>query len=479
MRAGSVRKNEIHEMKINGYTSTGDGIGRIDGLAVFVPYTIAGERVLVKILKVKKTYAYGKLIEVIEPSPERIEPVCSVFGKCGGCMLQHMSYEEELRFKLQKVSDVFSRIGGLDFTITEIIGAQEQYGYRNKVSIPVRQDKDGHLTCGFYARNSHRVVEYDTCYISDPILEKIAQSIITYLKKNKFEAYNEQCGHIRHLYLRKSSLDEIMVCIVVNEKKELSSLTDHIKSLDSRIVSIAENVNTLQNNVILGREMNILWGKETITERIFDLKIELSPQSFLQINHSQMEKLYQLALAFSQVTEQDTVLDLFCGTGTISLCFAQKAKKVYGVEIVEEAVKNAKRNAELNQIENASFFAGDTEKVIEKFKDKKIDIVVLDPPRQGSSRETIEVITQFIKPERVVYVSCDPGTLARDLRLFSEQGYQMSSGACVDMFPETGHVETVCQLVLRRSPVHINIDVNVEELVQDKRGQATYEQIKE
>ncbi|MBE6007830.1 MAG: 23S rRNA (uracil(1939)-C(5))-methyltransferase RlmD [Lachnospiraceae bacterium] len=445
-----VEKNKIYTAIINDIGETGMGIGKIDGFTVFADGALPGEEVKVLVMKVKKNYCYGKVMEIVNKSPYRCEAVCPVFKKCGGCQIMHLSYKGQLEFKTKKVKDCIERIGGLKgVEVLPALGAKEPLFYRNKAQFPVGDGK-----IGFYAKHSHNIIDTDKCYIQAPVNEAVLNAIKGYMADNKVSAYDEKTGRglIRHIFTRLGkTTGEIMVCLVVNGKKlpNEKDLVERIKDIDG-VVSVMININKESSNVILGRDSRLLWGKDRIRDLIGEVKYDISHLSFYQVNPEQTRVLYEKALSLADLKGGETVMDIYCGIGTISLFLAQKAKKVYGVEIVDAAIEDAKKNAELNNMTNTEFYVGKAEEVIPRlYKDGvRADVVVVDPPRKGCDINVINTIIDM-KPERVVYVSCDPSTLARDLKLLVEGGFEIKEVQPVDQFPQTVHVETVCLLEKR------------------------------
>lgn len=447
-----VVKNELYEMMIDDLGSNGEGIGRIDGFAIFVEGGLPGERVKVAILQVKKSYGYGKIIEIIKRSPDRVAPRCGVAKYCGGCQLQHLSYEGQLMYKTKKVKDELERIGGQkDVIVQPILGMEDPWRYRNKAQFPVGAGKEG-AEIGFFSKRSHHIVDTDVCLLQDACNDEITAVVRAYMAEYNVPAYHEgrHDGIIRHVLTRIGrNSGEIMVCIVVNGKKIPHSheLVEKLKAIEG-VASVVMNENRQRTNVILGRRVTVLWGKETITDSIDGIQFEISPLSFYQVNPAQTEVLYKKALELADLTGEETVLDLYCGIGTISLFFARKAKTVCGVEIVEEAVNDARRNAEKNGMTNVTFEVGAADDVVAKmFRNRgvPVHVVVVDPPRKGCEPELLETIVS-LAPEKVIYVSCNPATLARDLIVLCEAGYQVREVQPVDQFPMTVHVECVVKL---------------------------------
>ena len=512
-----MEKNQEYIVKIEDMSLEGEGVGKVDGYALFVKDTVIGDEVRVKVIKTKKTYGYARLIDVISPSPYRKQARCPIARKCGGCNLQELNYDEQLKFKRGIIQNNIRRIGGLtNVKVQPVIGMKEPYFYRNKSQFPVGEDKDGNIRIGFYAGRTHSIIETDTCYIGSPVNEPIVGAVREFMEENKIKPYNEikHTGIIRHILIRCGyTTGEIMVCLVINQsklphadklaekllgldfsgvmgngqiwKKEQSvhgktadcgqSMADvervtsgeQIANADNsgnmhghkhenswHIKSIMLNVNTKNTNVILGDECKTLWGTPYIEDYIGDIKYRISPLSFYQVNPVQTRKLYQTALDYAELTGNETVWDLYCGIGTISLFLAKQAKKVYGVEIVPQAIEDARENARLNNIENAEFFAGKAEEVLPDFYAKEserlghkltADVIVVDPPRKGCDEALLATMVQM-EPEKIVYVSCDSATLARDLKYLCGNGYEVQRCVGCDMFPQTGHVETVCLL---------------------------------
>ena len=480
------RKNDIVTLEIVDCGTDGEGIGKADGFTVFVKDAVIGDTVTAKIIKAKKNYGYGRLMEILKPSPYRVEPVCPSARQCGGCQLQAVSYEEQKVFKEKKLRGHLERIGGFrDLPMEPMIGMDEPYHYRNKAQFPVGRNKEGRIITGFYAGRTHAIIENRDCALGIPQNKEILDIVIAHMEKYGIAPYDEMTGKglVRHIFVRYGFFTgELMVCLIINgqdlpHQKELIEKLREIPGM----ASISLNINKKRSNVILGDKVKTIWGQEYITDKIGDISYEISPLSFFQVNPKQTWKLYSKALEYADLHGEETVWDLYCGIGTISLFLAQQAKFVRGVEIVPAAIDDAKRNAQINNIENVEFFVGKAEEVLPREYEKNgvyADVIVVDPPRKGCDEMLLKTILKM-QPKRVVYVSCDSATLARDLRFLCDNGYELKKVCGVDQFPQTVHVETVCQLVLRKPAVHINIDVDVEELVQDKRGMATYGQIKD
>ena len=447
-------KNQLITLTIEDITDTGEGIGHADGITVFVNRAIPGDVCKVRILKAKKTYAIGKVEELLEAAPSRIEPECPQAARCGGCQLSYMSYEEQLRLKQKKVQDCIRRIGGFtDFEVSPIIGMEKPYAYRNKGQFPVGVGSDGKPVLGFYAGRTHRIVPTDGCGMLWPGHEAILTAVREWMEENRVPAYSEETGKglVRHVLMRKGfATGETAVCLVINGEKIPSG--DRLWKKLSEIpgmVGLSLNVNRANTNVILGDRLLPLFGNPCITDRIGDVSFEISPMSFYQVNPVQTKVLYDTALAFAGLTGSETVWDLYCGIGTISLFLAKAAKQVFGIEIVPEAIENAKKNAAANAIANAEFFVGAAEEVFPKLVSEsdryRADVIVVDPPRKGCDAKLLETMLTMA-PSRIVYVSCDPATLARDLKILCAGGYRLSKVQPVDQFPGSVHVENCCLL---------------------------------
>ena len=443
-----LKENSIYTGTVEGYSSEGLGIVRLDGAVVFVPRTVRGEEIDLRITKVMKTCAAGEVVKLRKASPERTKPECPYFGQCGGCDFQHMSYTEELRAKRQRVQDALTRLGGTDLQVEEILGAKDPTHYRNKSQYPVGPGG----TIGFYKARSHQVVGVDCCLIQSEASDKTAKAVGDWMRRYKISAYDERTGKglVRHIYVRVNRKGESLCCVVANGKQlpREPELVAFIRAAAPRTVGVVLNTNTKKGNVILGEKYRTLWGQDFLMDTLCGLRFKLSVPSFYQVNRDQAEVLYGKALEFAGLTGEETVLDLYCGTGTITLCMAAKAKQVIGAEIVPPAIADAKENAARNGIENAEFFCGDAADIAAKLEQDGLrpDVITVDPPRKGLSPEVIASVAAM-GPERVVYVSCDPATLGRDVKLFAELGYQAVRACAVDMFPGTRHVETVAELV--------------------------------
>ena len=447
-------KNQVCTAEITALTSEGSGVCRIDGMAVFVPETAVGDVCEVKIVKVLKSYAYGIVEKIVKPSDDRIENSCPVYKKCGGCLLRHISYDAECRTKNDIVRDAFQRIGGLSPKFDSFIGAEDTEHYRNKAQYPVAEI-DGKAVCGFFAPRSHRIVPVDDCALQPKIFSDILGTVMDYINEKKLSAYNEasNTGTIRHIYLRRGAHSgEIMVCIIVRKdmSRQLSALCRILSEKYSDIKSIIMNINSQKTNVILGDKCVTLWGNDTISDVMCGNTVEISPLSFYQVNTVQAERLYAKALEYAAPDGNEVIADLYCGAGTIGLSMAENAKKIVGVEIIPQAVENAKKNAEHNNISNADFYCGDAGKVFRELRKNGCspDIIVVDPPRKGCSAETIDVIANSA-PQKIVMISCNPATAARDAKMLSDNGYSVDKVCGVDLFPRTGHVE--CVVLLSRN----------------------------
>lgn len=454
-----VIKNKEYTLDILSQGYEGEGIAKVEGFPIFIEGALKGEKVKALIVKVKKNYAYGKLLEVIEKSQGRVEARCENFKKCGGCKIQHMNYKTQLDFKYERVKGCIKKIGGLNEDIVNYpIGMNENpYNYRNKVQLPVGM-VNGKLSIGFYAPRSHDIINIDRCFIQEDDSDKIVKIFRDWMEENNIKPafvdgkFNKE-GFLRHIMIRKGfKTGEVMV-VLVTTRKELKNINELIQKLEFKIKglkSVILNVNKKDTNVILTPECYTLWGEDCITDYIGNFKFNISPLSFFQVNPEQTEVLYGKALEYANLTGNETVFDAYCGTGTITLFLSQKAKKVYGVEIVEPAIVNARENAKKNNVDNAEFFVGKSEEVIPKLIEDgvKADVIVVDPPRKGCDNKLLNAIGE-VKPERVVYVSCDPSTLARDLKELDILGYKTIVVQPVDMFPHTAHIEC-CSLLVRK-----------------------------
>ena len=464
------RKNDIVTLEIVDCGTDGEGIGKADGFTVFVKDAVIGDTIMAKIMKAKKNYGYGRLMEILKPSPYRVEPVCLSARQCGGCQLQAVSYEEQKVFKEKKLRGHLERIGGFtNLPMEPLIGMDEPYHYRNKAQFPVGRNKEGKIVTGFYAGRTHAIIENRDCALGIPENKDVLDRVIAHMEKYNIAPYDEVTGKglVRHIFVRYGFFTgELMVCLIINgqdlpHQRELVEKLCEIPGM----TSISLNMNKKRSNVILGDKVKTIWGKEYITDKIGDISYEISPLSFFQVNPQQTWKLYSKALEYADLHGEETVWDLYCGIGTISLFLAQKAKFVRGVEIVPAAIEDAKRNAQINHIENVEFFVGKAEEVLPREYEKNgvyADVIVVDPPRKGCDAMLLKTILKM-QPKRVVYVSCDSATLARDLRFLCDNGYELKKVCGVDQFPQTVHVETVVLLSHKKPDGHINVKVEFGE----------------
>ena len=508
-------KNDIVTVKIEDIGTEGEGIGKLEGFTLFVKDAVMGDVVEARLVKVKKNYAYARLEKVLTSSPLRVEPVCPYHKQCGGCQIQAMSYEAQLQFKENKVKNNLVRIGGFDQLFIEsvmepVVGMEQPWHYRNKAQFPVGTDKDGRIITGFYAGRTHSIIANTDCALGVEENEPILQKVLAYMQNEKVSAYDETTGQglVRHILIRKGfTSGEIMVCLVINGKSlpKEDRLVSTLREIPG-MTSIWLNYNTKNTNVIMGTEGRVLWGQNTITDVIHRRSIEeinsgkdclrydskenapqgitfaISPLSFYQVNPIQTEKLYSLALEYAGLTGEETVWDLYCGIGTISLFMAQCAKEVHGVEIVPQAIEDARKNAECNHIENATFYVGKAEEVLPRLYEEEhifADVICVDPPRKGCDEACLNTIIKMA-PKRIVYVSCDSATLARDLKYLCENGYEIRKVRAVDQFGQTVHVETVCLLSkLHEAKHHVNVKLDMDEMdLTAAESKATYEEIK-
>ncbi len=450
-----VQKNDMVEVTFEDFTHDGAGVAKINGYPLFVPYGIPGETGKVKVVKTKKNYGFGRLMEIKEESPERIEPLCPIYKQCGGCQLQHMTYEKELQFKHQLVADAIKKIGGLDdVPIHPVIGMEDPWRYRNKAQVPVGTKEDGRLKAGFYQQRTHRIIDMESCLIQEKGNDDAVQIVKNIADKYGIPAYDEKNhrGVLRHIVVRFGKKKDELMIVLITKGKELphrKKLIENIRKQIPNITSIIQNINPKKTNVIFGEETRVLWGEEYIYDTIGNITFAISARSFYQVNPTQTKVLYEKALEYAALTGKEIVIDAYCGIGTISLFLAQKAKHVYGVEIVPEAIADAKRNAKLNHLEDVvDFVVGEAEKIIPWWYHVlgiQPDVIVVDPPRKGCAETLLETMID-IAPKRIVYVSCNPSTLARDLKILSEGGYEVKEIQPVDMFPRTKHVESVAWL---------------------------------
>ena len=443
----NLQKNQRHVVTVEGYSSEGLGVARIEGQVVFVHGGVRGETCAVRLMKVLKHVAFARVEEVLSPSKGRMEPDCPHYPACGGCQLRHLTYEEELWMKRQKAEDALRRIGGAEVEVEEILGSQETECYRNKSQFPIGPDG----STGFYRARSHQVIPVSRCRIQTTQANAIAEAAAAWGRERKVAPYDERTGKglLRHIYVRVNRRGEALVCLVVNGEKlpDESGLTEAVRRACPETVGVVLNANTRDTNVILGERYRTLWGRDTLEDQLCGLTFKLSVPSFYQVNRPQAERLYAKALEYAALTGKELVLDLYCGTGTITLCLARKARRAIGAEIVPEAIADAKENAVRNGIGNVEFFCGDASAVAARLAGEGLrpDVVVVDPPRKGLAEDVVETVAAM-GPRLVVYVSCDPGTLGRDVKRFGLLGYRAIRAAAVDMFPRTAHVETVALL---------------------------------
>lgn len=477
----ALEKGSVYTAVIDGYSSEGLGIARVNGAVVFVPHAVRGEEIDLRITKVMKTSCAGEIVKIHNPSPERMEPECPYAGKCGGCAYRHLTYPEELWAKRQRVQDALTRIGGLELTVEEILGTKNPEHYRNKSQYPVGADG----SIGFFQARTHKVVPIRRCLIQTEAADRTAQAVGEWMRRYKISAYDETTGKglVRHVCVRVNRKGESLCCVVVNGNKvpREPELAAYVTAAVPHTVGVLLNSNTRRGNVVLGDKYRTLFGRNYLMDTLCGLEFKLSMPSFYQVNRDQAEVLYGKALEFAGLTGNETVLDLYCGIGTITLCLAKAAKRVIGAEIVPPAIRDAKENALRNHIENAEFFCGDAADIAAKLESDGLrpDVVTVDPPRKGLAPEVIASVAAM-GPEKVVYVSCDPATLGRDVKIFREFGYEAKRAAAVDMFPGTAHVETVVLLSKLNTKQHIEVELNLDELdLTAAESKATYEEIKE
>ncbi|MBS5283417.1 MAG: 23S rRNA (uracil(1939)-C(5))-methyltransferase RlmD [Clostridiales bacterium] len=483
-----MEKNQEFTVVIEDMSEDGSGVGKTDGFTWFIKDAVIGDTVRAKAMKLKKSYGYARLMEVLEPSPDRTEPACSVARQCGGCQLQAMTYEKQLEFKERKVKNNLMRIGHFEedqIPMLPIMGMEEPWRYRNKAQFPFGTDKNGRIITGFYAGRTHSIIEQDDCLLGVEENREILAQIKAYMEEQGLRPYDETShkGLVRHALIRKGfKTGELMVCLVINGDKLPGNeiLVEKLRQIPG-MTSISYSINQEKTNVIMGKKIVNLYGPGYITDYIGAVKYQISPLSFYQVNPAQTEKLYGTALEYAGLTGNEVVWDLYCGIGTISLFLAQKAKKVYGVEIVPQAIDDARQNARINGIENVEFFTGKAEEVLPReYEEHKVyaDVIVVDPPRKGCDQVCLDTILKMA-PERVVYVSCDSATLARDLRYLVDGGYEVRRVRCCDMFGGSVHVETVVLLSKLHAKQHIEVEVKMDELdLTAAESKATYEEIK-
>ncbi|MEX3913731.1 23S rRNA (uracil(1939)-C(5))-methyltransferase RlmD [Bacillus paralicheniformis] len=454
-----VQKNEYYNVVFEDLTHEGAGVAKVDGFPIFVPNALPDEKAQIKVTRVKKGFAFGRLIDLKEESRFRTDAPCPIYKQCGGCQLQHINYEGQLLYKQKQVKDVLERIGKLDLsriTVHPTLGMEDPWNYRNKAQVPVGE-REGGLIAGFYQQRSHEIIDMNECLIQQTENDRVVQAIKEICGKYGIKAYNEERhkGWLRHIMVRYGAVTgEMMVVFITrtNDFPHKAKIVEEITAAFPHVKSIVQNINPKKTNVIFGDETTVIWGEEYIYDTIGEIKFAISARSFYQVNPEQTKVLYDKALEYAELNGEETVIDAYCGIGTISLFLAKQAKKVYGVEIVPEAIEDAKRNAELNGIENAEFEVGEVEVVIPKWYKEgiKADTLVVDPPRKGCDEALLRTIIEM-KPKRVVYVSCNPGTLARDLRVLEDGGYETLEVQPVDMFPHTSHVECVAVLDIEKN----------------------------
>ena len=477
-------KNQVYEAEITDYTTEGQGIAHIEGCAVFIPNAIAGEKVLVRIEKARKTWAAGKITQILEKSPHRVNRECPVAKKCGGCDFWHMDYEEECRLKAQRVKDCLNRIGGESIDKMPILAAPTCLGYRNKAQYPVACEK-GRAYAGFFQAGTHQVVENDRCRILPEETDRVKGIVMNYVNKYQVPVYDELTGRglLRHIYVRRGAVSgQILVCLVVNGDglPKISTLIDSLKAVPG-FATLVLSVNTKKGNAVLGDKFLTLYGPGYIEDTLCGLSFRLSPRSFYQVNHHQAQRLYESAISLAEIGKEDLVLDLYCGVGTITLAMAGKAGKVLGVEVVPQAIEDAKDNARRNGIENAEFFCADAGLAALRLQKEGIrpDIITVDPPRKGLSQDAINAIAQM-SPKRLVYISCDPATLSRDTALLKHQGFRVERVVAADLFPRCSHVETV--VLLSKGEIdskNIRVEFSLEDMdMSEFQDGTTYPQIK-
>ena len=486
----NYKKGEMITVDIIDFGENGEGIGKTDSFTWFIKDTVIGDKVTAKVMKTKKSYGYARLDSIVKESPDRIEAKCPVARSCGGCTLQSLDYKAELKLKQNKVKNHLKRIGGFDLSnveIEEIIGMEDPNRYRNKSQFPFGR-KNGKNITGYFAGRTHSIVEFDDCIIGIEENKIVLNTVLDFMEKYNIPAYDEESGKgvVRHVLIRKGfATGELMVCIVINENNLAHSdkLVESLcLSLGSDLKSISININKKNTNVILGDTMVTLYGNGYIEDYIGDVKFRISPQSFYQVNHVQTKKLYAKALEYAKLTGEETVWDMYCGIGTISLFLAKSAKFVYGVEIVDAAIQNAIENAKINNIDNVKFFVGKAEEIItgeyESGNIRDIDVIVVDPPRKGLDKLAIDTMLKLL-PKRIVYVSCDSSTLARDLKLLCEKKYELKKLTVVDQFARSYHTEVITLLSKLESKRHINVELPIDEMdITCAESKATYEQIK-
>ena len=477
----ALEKNRIYRAHIDGYSSEGLGIARIDGQVVFVHGAVRGETCDVLVMKVLKNAAFGKIAALVEPSPARRQPDCPYYGRCGGCDFRHMSYEEELWAKRARVQDALTRIGGAEVTVEEILGAEQPLHYRNKSIYPISPAGE----VGFYRARSHQVVNVEHCLIQKPEADALAQAVRDYIARFQVEPYNEATGRglLRHLYVRTSCRGESLACLLINGSRlpHEQEVVDMLRAAAPGVCGVVLGENTRRGNAILGDRYRTLWGRDYLTDTLCGLELRLSVPSFYQVNHDQAQRLYEKALEYAGLTGRELAVDLYCGAGTITQVLARRARHVIGGEIVPEAIRDAEDSARRNGVENVEFLCGDASRLAAELRQRGLrpDVICVDPPRKGLAPDVVEAAASMT-PGRIVYVSCDPATLARDVARFAPLGYRPVRACAVDLFPGTAHVETVCLLSKLQSKEHIEIEVKMDELdLTAAEKKATYEKIRE
>ena len=477
----ALEKNRIYRAHIDGYSSEGLGIARIDGQVVFVHGAVRGETCDVLVMKVLKNAAFGKIAALAEPSPARRQPDCPYYGRCGGCDFRHMSYEEELWAKRARVQDALTRIGGAEVTVEEILGAEQPLHYRNKSIYPISPAGE----VGFYRARSHQVVHVEHCLIQKPEADALAQAVRDYIARFQVEPYNEATGRglLRHLYVRTSCRGESLACLLVNGSRlpHEQELVDMLRTAVPGVCGVVLGENTRRGNAVLGDRYRTLWGRDYLTDTLCGLELRLSVPSFYQVNHDQAQRLYEKALEYAGLTGRELAVDLYCGAGTITQVLARRARHVIGGEIVPEAIRDAEDSARRNGVGNVEFLCGDASRLAAELRQRGLrpDVICVDPPRKGLAPDVVEAAASMT-PGRIVYVSCDPATLARDVARFAPLGYRPVRACAVDLFPGTAHIETVCLLSKLQSKEHIEIEVKMDELdLTSAESKATYEEIRE
>ena len=476
----ALEKNRIYRAHIDGYSSEGLGIARIDGQVVFVHGAVRGETCDVLVMKVLKNAAFGKIAALVEPSPARRQPDCPYYGRCGGCDFRHMSYEEELWAKRARVQDALTRIGGAEVTVEEILGAEQPLHYRNKSIYPISPAGE----VGFYRARSHQVVNVEHCLIQKPEADALAQAVRDYIARFQVEPYNEATGRglLRHLYVRTSCRGESLACLLINGSRlpHEQEVVDMLRAAAPGVCGVVLGENTRRGNAILGDRYRTLWGRDYLTDTLCGLELRLSVPSFYQVNHDQAQRLYEKALEYAGLTGRELAVDLYCGAGTITQVLARRARHVIGGEIVPEAIRDAEDSARRNGVENVEFLCGDASRLAAELRQRGLrpDVICVDPPRKGLAPDVVEAAASMT-PGRIVYVSCDPATLARDVARFAPLGYRPVRACAVDLFPGTAHVETVCLLSKLNVKHHIEVEITMDELdLTAAESKATYDEIK-